>query len=69
MANASGGTGTIRYMFTAEMNGREILIRNFDAEESLTWKPANSGTYKITAYAINRGKIISESTTTTYTAR
>ena len=32
MANASGGTGTIRYMFTAEMNGREILIRNFDAE-------------------------------------
>ena len=65
MANASGGTGTIRYMFTAEIDGKEILIRNFATEESLTWKPTNVGEYKITAYAINRGEIISESTTCT----
>lgn len=66
-ADAQGGEGTIRYMFTYEKDGKEILIQNFQTESAIVWKTTKTGKVTINAYAINNGKILKASTT--YTIR
>lgn len=68
IANTSGGNGTIRYMFSYEKDGREILITNFQSESNYVWTTATPGTYKLNAYAINCGTIL-DKTVETYTVR
>ena len=60
IATATTGKGSIRYMYTIEYDGKEVLLRNFDAESELIWVPVNKGTYKVNAYAINQGTILKE---------
>lgn len=57
-ANTSGATGNVRYMYTYEKNGKEILITNFQSESRYIWTTAQAGTYKLHVYAINNGVIL-----------
>jgi alpha-amylase len=60
-ANTSGAEGNVRYMFSYEKNGKEILIANFQSESRYVWITAQPGTYKINVYAINNGVILEKS--------
>ena len=68
IANAQGGQGTIRYMFSYERDGKEVLIQNFQTASEIIWKPSKTGTFKLHVYAINNGKIMSK-TVESYTVR
>lgn len=68
IANTSGGSGNVRYMFSYEKDGREILIVNFQSENQYIWTPPAAGTYKLNVYAINCGTIL-DKTVETYTVR
>lgn len=68
IANASGGNGDIRYMFSYEKDGKEILIANFQSESQYIWTPSATGTYTLNVYAINCGTIL-DKTIATYTVR
>ena len=57
-ANTSGATGNVRYMYTYEKDGKEMLITNFQEESRYIWTTAKAGTYKIRVYAINNGVIL-----------
>lgn len=57
-ANTSGSEGNVRYMFSYEKDGKEILITNFQAESNYVWENAQAGTYNIHVYAINNGVIL-----------
>lgn len=58
IADAEGETGEIRYMFSFERDGKEILIQNFQSFSEIIWTPSETGTYKINVYAINNGTIL-----------
>ena len=63
-----GNTGKkVRYMYTYEKDGKEILIKNFQTESTITWAPTSTGKYKFNLYVIYNGNILS--TNTTYTIR
>ena len=68
IANAQGGQGTIRYMFSYERDGKEVLIQNFQTASEIIWKPSKTGTFKLHVYAINNGKIMNK-TVESYTVR
>ena len=68
IANAEGGQGAIRYMFSFEKDGKEVLIQNFQTESEIVWTPSATGTYKINVYAINNGTILNK-TVESYTVR
>ena len=52
-----GDTSGVRYMFTYEKDGKEILIQNFQSEKTMKFTPAVAGKYKFKAYAILNGNI------------
>ncbi len=68
ISSAEGGEGAIRYMFSFEKDGKEILIQNFQTESEIVWTPSAAGTYKINVYAINKGTILNK-TIESYTVR
>lgn len=68
IANTSGGNGAIRYMFSYEKDGKEILIANFQSESEYIWKAPAAGTYTLNVYAINCGTIL-DKTVEDYTVR
>ena len=57
----------VRYMYTYEKDGKEILIKNFQSESAITWKPTSAGKYTFNLYVIHNGNILT--TSTTYTVR
>ena len=67
-ANTSGADGNVRYMFSYEKDGKEILITNFQSESRYVWTTAQPGTYNIHVYAINNGVIL-EKTQEEYTVK
>ncbi len=56
-AMVDGDTSGVRYMFTYEKDGKEILIQNFQSEKTMKFTPAVAGKYKFKAYAILNGNI------------
>lgn len=61
-AMVDGDTSGVRYMFTYEKDGKEILIQNFQPEKTMKFTPAVAGKYKFKAYAILNGNIQEEET-------
>ena len=63
-----GETGkSVRYMYTYEKDGKEVLIANFQPKSAITWIPKAAGKYTFNLYVIHNGKI--QSTSTSYTVR
>ena len=56
-ALSDGDCTGVRYMFTYEQDGKEILIQNFQSESSIKFTPTAAGKYKFKAYAILNGNI------------
>lgn len=50
---SDGGVGTVKYKFTykAITSTKATVIKKYNTKSTVAWKPAESGIYKLTAYA------------------
>ena len=48
---AATGTGTVKYKFTATLNGNETVIKDYSTARTTTWIPSEAGNYTLTCYA------------------
>ena len=44
---ATGGEGTVKYRFVAQLNGKNAFVKNYTTNKSVTWTPSKAGTYTI----------------------
>lgn len=64
-ANATG-TGTIKYRFVAQKDGKTTFVKDYSTKKSVTWTPREAGTYKLYFKAKNTaGKVINKSISVT----
>lgn len=66
-AAATGGTGTLQYKFTAQLeNGGEGTIQDYGTANTATWTPQVAGRYTLKVYVRDAGNKSGEKTITNY---
>lgn len=67
-AQASGGTGSLKYRFLQEYKGKSEVIQEFSSKNKVTFAPSQAGAYKITVEVQDEnGEVVSKGITYEWT--